>query len=45
MSSYPAVPELVELQKRLGRVMDAEANELAGWPVPGGTAGVRRQSA
>ena len=34
MSAYPSVPELVELQKQLGRAMDTEAHELAGWPVP-----------
>jgi flavin-dependent dehydrogenase len=45
MSAYPSVPEFVELQKQLGRAMDAEANELAGWPVPGTSLVTRRQSA
>ena len=29
LSAYPSVPEFVELQKQLGRAMDAEANLLA----------------
>ena len=29
MSAYPSVPEFVELQKQLGRAMDAEANLIA----------------
>ena len=45
MSAYPSVPEFVELQKQLGRAMDAEANDIAGWPVPGEPATTRRQSA
>jgi hypothetical protein len=45
MSAYPSVPEFVELQKQLGRAMDAEANELAGWPVPGDPPVARLQSA
>jgi flavin-dependent dehydrogenase len=45
MSAYPSVPEFVELQKQLGRAMDAEANELAGRPVPGEPPVARLQSA
>ena len=29
LSAYPSVPEFAELQKHLGRAMDAEANLLA----------------
>ena len=29
LSAYPSVPEFVELQKQLGRAMDAEATVLA----------------
>jgi flavin-dependent dehydrogenase len=29
LSAYPSVPEFVELQKQLGRAMDAEANLIA----------------
>ena len=35
MSAYPSVPEFVELQKQLGRAMDAEATWLAARSVPG----------
>jgi flavin-dependent dehydrogenase len=45
MSAYPPVQEFIELQKQLGRAMDAEATELAGWPVPGEPPASRQQSA
>ena len=35
LAGYPAVPEFVELQKTLGRALDAEAVRLAARPVPG----------
>jgi flavin-dependent dehydrogenase len=35
LSSYPPVPEFVELQKQLGRAMDDEAVELDARDVPG----------
>ena len=35
LSAYPPVPEFVELQKQLGRAMDAEAALLDARPVPG----------
>jgi 2-polyprenyl-6-methoxyphenol hydroxylase-like FAD-dependent oxidoreductase len=34
--TYPSVPEFVELTKRLGTAIDAEAAALAALPVPGG---------
>jgi flavin-dependent dehydrogenase len=35
LSLYPPVPEFVELQKQLGRALDAEAAVLDARPVPG----------
>jgi len=35
LARYPAVPEFVDLQKRLAVAIDAGAAELAAWPAPG----------
>jgi 2-polyprenyl-6-methoxyphenol hydroxylase-like FAD-dependent oxidoreductase len=35
LGTFPPVPEFVELMRRLGRAIDAEAATLAGRPVPG----------
>jgi flavin-dependent dehydrogenase len=35
LSAYPPVPEFVELQKQLGRAMDAETEQLGARDVPG----------
>jgi flavin-dependent dehydrogenase len=38
MVAYPSVPEFVDLTRRLGAAIDAEAAELAALPVPGALA-------
>jgi 2-polyprenyl-6-methoxyphenol hydroxylase-like FAD-dependent oxidoreductase len=36
LAAYPAVPDFVDLQKRLSRAIEVEAARLASQPIPGG---------